>query len=88
MLITKFPPRVIAIIDCVTNFLSLAIYAQVTWQTIKYAQLLYSSHDVSGVLRLPVYPFLIVAAIGGLMYSLAMLASFFQTVKKAVRNEP
>src|SRR4030042_4473398 len=76
MFITKFSPRVRAIIDSVTNFLSLAMFALVTWQPIKYAQLLYESHDVSGVLRLPVYPFLIVAAMGTFMFCLAMLSSF------------
>jgi TRAP-type C4-dicarboxylate transport system permease small subunit len=86
MFITKFSPRVRAIIDSVTNFLSLAMFALVTWQTIKYAQLLYESHDVSGVLRLPVYPFLIVAAIGSFMFSLAMLSSFFQSLKKSVKK--
>jgi TRAP-type C4-dicarboxylate transport system permease small subunit len=62
------------------------MFALVTWQTIKYAQLLYESHDVSGVLRLPVYPFLIVAAIGCFMFCLAMLSSFFQSLKKAVKK--
>jgi TRAP-type C4-dicarboxylate transport system permease small subunit len=84
--ITKLSPRVQAIIDSVTNFLSLTMFALVTWQTIKYAQLLYESHDVSGVLRLPVYPFLIVVAIGSFMFCLAMLSSFFQTLKKAVKK--
>jgi TRAP-type C4-dicarboxylate transport system permease small subunit len=84
--ITKFSPRVRAIIDSVTNFFSLTMFALVTWQTIKYAQLLYESHDVSGVLRLPVYPFLIVAAIGCFMFCLAMLSSFFQSLKKAVKK--
>ena len=86
MFITKFSPRVRAIIDSVTNFLSLAMFALVTWQTIKYAQLLYESHDVSGVLRLPVYPFLIVSAIGTFMFCLAMLSSFFQSLKKSVKK--
>jgi TRAP-type C4-dicarboxylate transport system permease small subunit len=86
--ITKLPPKARNIIDCITNFLSMAIFILVTWQTVKYAQLLYSSHDVSGVLRIPVYPFLIVAAIGCFTFCLAMLASFLQSLKKAVKNEP
>ena len=86
MLITKFPPRVQAIIDSITNFLSLTMFVLVTWQTTRYVRLLYESHDVSGVLRLPVYPFLIVAAIGTFMFCLAMLSSFFQSLKKAVKQ--
>jgi TRAP-type C4-dicarboxylate transport system permease small subunit len=88
LMLSKFPRRVQAIIDTVTNFLGLAMFALVTWQTIKYAQLLYVSHDVSGVLRLPVYPFLFVAAIGCFMFCLAMLSSVLQSVKKAIKNEP
>ena len=86
LVITRFPPRVQAIIDCVTNFLSLAIFILVTWQTTKYAHLLYTSNDVSAVLRLPVYPFLIVAAIGCFMFCLAMLSTFFHSIIKAIEK--
>jgi TRAP-type C4-dicarboxylate transport system permease small subunit len=88
LIVSKFSPRVQAITDAVTDFLSLAMFALVTWRTIKYAQLLYESHDVSGVLRLPVYPFLVVAAIGSLMFCLAMLSTFLQSLRRAVKNEP
>jgi hypothetical protein len=40
------------------------------------------------VLRLPVYPFLVVAAIGTFMFCLAMLSSFLKSLRRAVRNEP
>jgi TRAP-type C4-dicarboxylate transport system permease small subunit len=88
LVVEWFSPRVQAIIDAATNFLSLAMFALVTWRTIKYAQLLYESNDVSGVLRLPVYPFLVVAAVGTFMFCLAMLSTFLQSLKKAVKNEP
>ena len=88
LVVERFSPRARAIIDTATNFLSLVMFALVTWRTITYAQLLYQSNDVSGVLRLPVYPFLVVAALGTLMFCLAMLASFLQSLKKAVKNEP
>jgi len=88
MLVTKFPWRTQAIIESITNFLSMVMFALVTWQSIRYAQLLFSSHDVSGVLRIPVYPFLIIAAIGSLMFCLAMLSSFVQSLAKVVKNEP
>jgi TRAP-type C4-dicarboxylate transport system permease small subunit len=88
LVVTRFRPRVQAIIDTVTNFLSLVMFALVTWRTITYAQLLYQSNDVSGVLRLPVYPFLAVAALGTFMFCLAMLSSFLQSLRKAIKNEP
>ena len=86
LVIVMFPPRVRAIIDSVTNLLSLAIFVLVTWQTIKYAQLLYASNDVSAVLRLPVYPFLIVAATGTFVFCLAMLSTFLQSLKEAIKK--
>jgi len=81
----KFPPRVQAIIDCITDFFSLVLFVLVTWQTLKYAHLLYVSHDVSAILRLPVYPFLIVAAIGCFTFCLAMLSTFIQSLAKALK---
>ena len=88
ILVSHFSSRVQAIMDAVTDFVTLAMFALVTWRTVKYAQLLYESNDVSGVLRLPVYPFLIIAAIGTFMFSLAMLSSTLRTLRKVVRNEP
>lgn len=86
LVIKKFSPRVRTIIDCITDFLSLAIFVLVTWQTIKYAQLLYVSHDVSAVLRLPVYPFLIIAAVGSFVFCLAMLSTFLKSLIKAIKK--
>ena len=88
ILVSRFSPRVQAIMNAVTDFVTLAMFALVTWRTIKYAQLLYESNDVSGVLRLPVYPFLVVAAIGTFMFCLAMLSTFLRSLKKAVKSEP
>jgi TRAP-type C4-dicarboxylate transport system permease small subunit len=87
LIIERFSPKVRAVIDTVTNFLSLAMFAVVTWRTITYARLLYESNDVSGVLRLPVYPFLVVASIGTFMFSLAMLSTVLRSLKKVIRNE-
>jgi TRAP-type C4-dicarboxylate transport system permease small subunit len=86
LVISKFPRKVRALIDCITQFLSLAIFVLVTWQTIKYAHLLYISNDVSAILRLPLYPFLIVAAIGCFTFCLAMLSTFIQTLTKAIKK--
>jgi TRAP-type C4-dicarboxylate transport system permease small subunit len=86
LVITKFPPRVRTVVDCTTNFLSLVIFVLLTWQTIKYAHLLYISNDVSAILRLPMYPFLIVTAIGCFMFCLAMLSTFIQSLIKAIRK--
>ena len=87
LVITKLPRKIRNIIDCITDFLSLAIFVLVTWQTIKYAYLLYISNDVSAILRLPMYPFLIIAAIGCFTFCLAMLSTFIQTLTKAMKNE-
>lgn len=86
LVISKFPSKVRAVIDCITDLLSLTIFLLVTWQTIKYAHLLYVSNDVSAILRLPMYPFLIIAAIGCLMFCLAMLSTFIQSLTKAIKK--
>jgi len=87
LVIAKLPRRIRNIIDCLTDLLSLVIFILVTWQTIVYAHLLYISHDVSAILRLPLFPFLIVAAIGCFTFCLAMLSTFIQTLTKAIKNE-
>ncbi len=88
IMVSRLSPRIQGIIGCITNFLSLAMFSLVTWRAVVYARHLFSAQDVSGVLKLPVYPFLIVVSIGSFIFCLAMLVSFVHSLRKVVKHEP
>jgi len=87
-LVSRFSPRTQAIIDSITYFLSLILVSIVVWQSAVYAKSLYLGHNVSGVLSLSVYPFVIVAAIGSSFFCLVLLVNFLSSLLKAVQHEP
>ncbi len=86
IVLNLLPERVGHILDSITDFLGLIMFALVTWQSAKYAKLLYASNDVSGVLRVPEYPFLILVAIGSFLFCLAILSTFLKSFRKAIKK--
>ena len=88
VLISRFSPRTQGVIDTVTYLVSLAIFSLVTWQSIVYSRTLFREQDVSGVLLLPVYPFLIAVGVGSFIFCLALLVSLLHSLNKAVKHEP
>jgi len=55
--VSLFPSRVQGMIECITGFLGLCLFALIAWQSVSYANDLYASHEVSLTLELPFYPF-------------------------------
>ena len=56
VLTSHFSPRVQAILNCITYFLSFCFFSLVTWQSILYIKLMFDSGLVSAVLLIPTFP--------------------------------
>jgi len=69
----KFPGRLKGLLDFIAAFLSIATFSVAFYQILKYAARMKSSHTVTSVLRLPLYPWIYVASIGILILVLALL---------------
>ena len=83
---SRFSPRVQAIINSVTYFLSFGFFSLVTWQSIKYIRLMFESNLVSAVLRIPTYPFVAMLALGSLVFSLVLLVHFLDYLSQVVNK--
>lgn len=81
-LVTKFPPRVQAISDSIVYLISIGLGLVLTWQLVAHAKRTYLGKHVTGVLSLPLYPFLIAAAFGCLLYSMVLLVDFLLSLEK------
>jgi len=88
LIICRYSPRTQGIIDSITYLASLILFCLVIWQTVVHARRLYLGNNVSGILSWPIYPFVIVAAIGSLLFCLVLLINFLSSIVKGVHGEP
>jgi len=87
VVVSRFSPRAQAVIDSITYLFSLGLFSLVTWQSAVYASRLFEGHNVSGVLSLPVYPFVITVAFGSLLFCLVLLVDLLSSLAKVVKHE-
>ena len=88
VLVSRFSPRARAVIDSITHLFSLGLFSLVIWQSALYASRLAEGHNVSGVLSLPIYPFVIAVAFGSLLFCLVLLIDLLSSLAKVVKHEP
>ncbi len=86
VLTSRFPARVQAVLNSIMYLLCIAGFVLIAWQSLVYAGRLFEGRNISGVLSIPQYPFLIVVAIGSLIYCLALSVSFLKSLAKAVKH--
>jgi len=88
VIMLRLAPRTQAIIDSVTYLASLVLFCLVIWQTALHAKRLYIGHEVSGILSWPIYPFIILAAIGILFFCFILMINLLYAIVKGVHGEP
>ena len=81
LLVSRLSRRAQAKIDCFNYLISLAVLLLIVWQMIMYAQRLWGGNVVSGVLSLPIYLFIIIAAIGFLVTTLIVLVFLLSSIR-------
>lgn len=86
-LVSRFSIRTQSVIDSITYLFSLALFSLVTWQSAVFAYRLFLERDVSGILMVPIYPFVIVVAIGSFLFCLVLLLNLLSSFAKAVKHE-
>ena len=87
VLMSRFPKRTQNIIDTVVYVISAALAATVGYRGFVYGQRLMQEGDYSGILHIPVYPFLFLIGVGMMIFALALLFSSLQSLTKAVKHE-
>ncbi|KPK23085.1 MAG: hypothetical protein AMK69_18625 [Nitrospira bacterium SG8_3] len=76
------PPRVQAILDSFVAILGTALYAVISWQSVRYAIHMIKIGEVSPATATPFYPFIFAVAFGLLMLALILLNDVFQSIRK------
>jgi TRAP-type C4-dicarboxylate transport system permease small subunit len=86
VLTSRFSPKIQAILNCITYFLSFGFFSLITWQSIKYIRLMFKSNLISAVLHIPVFPFVAVLSLGSLVFSLVLLVDFLGYLSQVVNE--
>jgi len=80
--VSLFPSRVQGLIECITSFLGLCLFALLAWQSVSYASDLYASHEVSLTLELPFYPFVYGIGFSAAVVCLVLLPDLIKNALK------
>jgi TRAP-type C4-dicarboxylate transport system permease small subunit len=86
MFVSCFPRRFQALVDALTSLLSIGILSLITWQAVVQAKDLFDSGQISGVLYIPHFPFLILLALGCGIFDLVFVANFLESLRGALRK--
>ncbi len=86
LLVRLLPLRLQALVDSITNSLSLFLFGCITWQCWLYAGELKSNAEVSLTLQLPFYPFVYGVAVASGIASLVILVELIEKIQKVVQK--
>ncbi len=84
VLVPRFPRRAREMTYTATNLISAVILGVATWRSIVYAMICQSSGIVTGILRIPLYPFSLVMALGCALASVSLLVKAIESTKGEV----
>lgn len=86
VLTSRFPPRAQTIITTVTDFLSAVVFGLVGWRSIDQAIHIWDIGNVTGILKIPYYPFIFIVALGSILASLTLLVGVIHSMIGEVKK--
>jgi TRAP-type C4-dicarboxylate transport system permease small subunit len=86
VLVSKFKPRVRTVLACFVTFLGMVLFVIISFQCFTYAIQLKVTGYLTMMLRLPYYPFVLMASICSLYISLILFAQMIQSIIEIIRR--
>ena len=86
LVVARFPQQVQGIIGSITGFLSLGIFALITWQCLVLASDMRRVGEVSMSALLPFYPYIYGVGFGIALLCLVILVDLMQSLVKAAKG--
>jgi TRAP-type C4-dicarboxylate transport system permease small subunit len=85
-IVEKFPRRAKLIIDVITVFFGVCLFAALAWYSFKYATKLRSTGEVSMTQKIPYYPFVYGMAVCFLAMFLVVVGDLVKSIAKAAKT--
>ncbi len=86
IMVSRLRPRTQNIIASFTYVFFLVAFCFLTWNLIQYAMRVWLKSLTSGILQVPIFPFVFVAALGCALLSLLVLIHLLQFIAEALRE--
>lgn len=86
LLVSRLPLLWRNIVNVLIYLVASAVFALAFWQMLAYAMRLMDSNLFTTVLRIKVYPWVLVSAIGVLCFTLVLLTDLFDSIKKLIKG--
>ena len=80
VLTSRFPKRVQASVGALVHLLTIGMLGVASWQLVVHGMRIQDMKQTSGLLEIPIYPFLYIAALGSLLLTLVYLIYFLYSL--------
>ena len=77
VLVSRFKPGTQAVIDSITNLISIGIFCLIAWQSVVYGIFLKEEGQETSILGLPIFPLALLAGLGFLLLLTVLSSDFF-----------
>ena len=82
LVMSRFAPRIRAVVDLITQFTCFVLSVMITWSTLVYSGRMKAAGEVSQDLWIPIYPFVYVVAVGCAALAFTLLIKSFLALAK------
>lgn len=86
ILVSRLAKRTQATIDAINWFISIILFALITWRLCVYAADLRHTGQLSATLWWPLYPFVYVVALGSAGLCLVLFVDFYKSLLQVIRK--
>jgi TRAP-type C4-dicarboxylate transport system permease small subunit len=86
LVMSRFSPRVQAVVDSITSFVGLLMVALIAWRSFVEAMAVKQLNIISSLLKIPAFPFYYVVSLGCAVLGLVMAAQMIQNIEKAAKG--
>lgn len=86
LVVSRFSPRVLVILDSITYSAGLGLYAVITWRSFSESISVRQAHLISAMLHVPVFPFYLVLSLGCAILCLVVASHLVQYLVKAAKG--
>jgi TRAP-type C4-dicarboxylate transport system permease small subunit len=86
LVVSRFSPRVQAIVDGLTTLAGMVMVAFIAWRSFMEAIVVKELNIVSSLIKIPAFPFYYVIAMGSALLCLVMVGQVLEHIGKAVKG--
>lgn len=85
VLTTRYPPNIRKITEMIARLIGSILWGLICWRTIHQAIFLWEMGQISGLLKIPFFPFTFFVAFGALLLALVLLIQAFEVLTGEIK---